>query len=149
MMPTLVHRIMPQPQRLRALGFALTTACCLLAGCNRGPYDMVRVEGTVLHEDGSPVATESYRMKFVPLEVNTAGDVHPRGATAKVEADGSFRVVTTVQYNDGLIAGKHRVYLPFGLAAGVPAEYSNPSTSPLIVDTAEGRRFELVVPTAN
>lgn len=126
-----------------------TLALAGLAGCGGGPFDMVRISGSVKFDDGRPVSGESFRMKFVPLDIKAEGDAHPRGATAKVNADGTFSVVTTLQYDDGIIAGKHRVYLRLGPESGVPPEYVDPSRSPLIVDTTAEKRFDLVIPSAN
>ena len=119
-------------------------------GCDSRPFDFTRVSGVVRYEDGEPLPVDEFRLKFVPLVDSPDGKHFARGATAEVGPGGEFRIVTTQRYNDGLIAGRHKVYLRVGRGPDgqplVPAPYTDPDSTPLEIDTADGRRLEIVVP---
>lgn len=138
------------PRRNGVKFTALCLAVAMAAGCNRGPFSLVSVSGAVAYEDGSPILDSEYLVKFVPQVESPDGENYPRVGTAKVKPDGTIRAVTTLKFNDGLIAGKHRVYFPFEPGPDgklpVPPEYTDPEKTPLEIDTADGRRLEIVVP---
>jgi hypothetical protein len=122
----------------------------LSGGCNREPFEHVRVSGTVTYEDGSPIPVEVLRLLFTsqapPLDEKT----HPRPGWAEVDvATGAFHSATTRKIGDGLVRGKHKVILsgagnselPSSL---VPPEYCDWARTPLEVDT-EHQPFTLKV----
>ncbi len=121
-----------------------------LTGCGGGPFDIVPVSGVVTYDDGSTIPSSDYRLKFVPQMDSPDGLNFPRVATAMVDGEGRFEQATTHKYGDGLIRGKHKVYLKLGDGPGgkplVPPDYLDADKTPLMVDTAEGRRFEITVP---
>ncbi len=121
-----------------------------VAGCSNEPFDIVTVSGTVMYEDGSPIPSDDYRLKFVPQIESPDGKAYPRVATAMIGADGSFSKTTTHKYGDGLAYGKHLVYLKIGKGPDgkplVPAEYLSSKTTPLEIDVSQSRQLEIRVP---
>jgi hypothetical protein len=64
-------------------------------------------------------------------------------------SNGTFDVVTSHKYADGLVRGKHRVLVSATTDSGdstklVPDEYLDSGRTPLVVDTAESP-FRLLV----
>lgn len=127
--------------------------CLLVLGCGGGPFDIVKVSGTVSYEDGSPIPSDDYRLKFVPLAGSPDGVSFPRTATAKVDQAGKFDCATTQKYGDGIIRGEHKVYLKINSTSGsgpvVPAAYLSAETTPLKIDTSEGRKLGIKIPHPN
>ncbi len=139
-----------KPQLRLACALAAAPLAALIAGCGGGPFDIVPVSGVVKYEDGSLIPSSDYRLKFVPQMDSPDGRNFPRVATAMVDAQGRFDQATTHKYGDGLIQGKHKVYIKIGDGPNgkrlVPAPYLDAEQTPLAVDTAEGRSFEILVP---
>ena len=57
-------------------------------------------------------------------------------------ADGTFDVVTSHEYGDGIVRGKHKVHIQAfdeqnQPSRAVPSEYSHPQKTPLEVDSAD------------
>ena len=116
----------------------------LQTGCNsENPFEQVQVAGTVTYEDGSMIPGEYVELQFLPQAPPLDERTHPRPGRAAVRtSDGSFDTVTSHKYGDGIAAGKHKV-LVFSFDAQrrptgtVPREYTQASTTPLEVDTAQ------------
>jgi hypothetical protein len=132
-----------------ALG-AACLAALFAAGCGGGgPYDLVKVSGSLKYEDGSLIPAEAILLRFDPEAASLDAKTHPRKGMTRVNvADGTFDSVTTHKYADGLVAGRHKVMV-FPTAKGKPAklipdEYIDPAKTPLEVDT-DDQPFELRV----
>jgi hypothetical protein len=115
-----------------------------LAGCGSGePFSYVKVNGKVSYTDGTPIPAK-IKLTFIavnPPTVDQATIARPAGAVAN--ADGTFDVVTSHTYDDGLIPGKHKVVLAVAAGRGGDSttnlfapEYSDPNKTPLEVNTA-------------
>lgn len=113
--------------------------CAIVAGCgSNSPFKYTKASGKVTYEDGTPIP--GVRLVFVAQDVAAVGISHPRPAMANVDAQGNFDCVTSYKYGDGLIPGKHKVFLQGAVENSgkptVPKEYLSELTTPLIVDTA-------------
>jgi len=124
---------------------------CGVAGCGPdSPFDQVQISGTLAYEDGTLIPAEMIILKFEPLaEPRDAKTYPPAGMSYVNVADGTFDVVTSHKYADGLVRGKHRVLVSATTASGdmttlVPAEYLDSDHTPLVVDTADSP-FRIVV----
>ena len=121
-----------------------------LAGCgSASPFDKVQVSGRVTYEDGSAIPGDRVEVEFRSLTPAIDKKTHPRPGVAIAQPDGSFDVVTSHKYGDGLIVGRHKVLIRSlntdGRPTGaVPAEYDRSDTTPLEVDTADSP-FDLKV----
>jgi hypothetical protein len=113
---------------------------CLAIGCSgsSSPFDYVPVEGKVVFEDGSPLTTG--KVVFRPL-APPQGTAYPRAGGTDLNSDGTFDIVTTQKYGDGLVAGKHKVAFMYATDADgnslVAKEYLDMATTPVEVDTAD------------
>ncbi|MEX2169793.1 MAG: hypothetical protein WD851_10815 [Pirellulales bacterium] len=113
-------------------------------GCSSdNPFDQVQVEGTVTYDDGSMIPGEYVELEFLPQTPPKDPRTHPKQGRAAVKtSDGSFDTVTSHKYGDGVVTGKHKV-LVFSFddqrrpTGAVPPEYTEASTTPLEVDTAQ------------
>ncbi len=123
---------------------AILLALALAAGCgSRDPYACVRVSGKVTYDDGSLIPAEQIRVTFVPQAPPINATVQPHSGSAAVDVkSGKFAAATTYSLNGGIIAGKHKV-LVYAYSGGklrtdlAPKEYSDPGTTPLLVDTSQ------------
>jgi hypothetical protein len=90
---------------VESIGFALCIFLfCGFAGCNRSPYELAEVSGSVLL-DGKPLPKA--KVMFAPVEVGDA--VNPgKPAFGLLQPDGSF-ALTTYAMNDGAVVGEHWV----------------------------------------
>ena len=123
--------------------FMSAAACLLLlCGCGaRDPFGYVKVSGRVTYEDGSRIPAERIVLTFVPQGLRLGRQDDPRRPAQVDVASGAFSVVSSNGYDDGLVAGKHKVLVltldrrkvPTPL---VPSEYRDPEHTPLEVDTA-------------
>jgi hypothetical protein len=121
---------------------------CAMSGCGSdSPFDYVPVQGRVTYEDGSLIPC-SFQLRFQSL-APPIGTAHPRPAMAEVKTDGTFDVVTSYKYGDGLVPGKHKVVIAYATDAGgrllVPEEYTTVLSTPLEIDTANSP-LEIKVP---
>lgn len=132
-------------------------AAVWLGGCRRSesPFRLVPVAGKVTYEDGSPISIPQggmVRIALVPQDVAPVGQAHPTAAQGTLNPDGSFSELTTYQFGDGAIVGRHKVVL-VALDAmeepvwTIPKQYGDVSTTPLEVTVERGGRnyFELKV----
>ena len=126
-------------------------ALVALGGCGSSdPFDYVKVRGKVTYDDGSPIPAHIVRVTFVPQAPPTDIKTHPRPGVADVDvATGTFDVVTSHQFGDGIVRGQHKVMIVAldqrqNATPEVPAIYGSVNTTPLVVD-AEDSPFELKV----
>lgn len=124
---------------------------CSATGCDSiNPFEQVKVRGTLTYDDGSLIPAEMIILKFEPLAKPLDAKTHPPAGMSYVNVeDGTFDVVTSHKYADGLVRGKHRVLVAATTKSGkstqlVPSEYIDSERTPLFVDTAE-TPFQLVV----
>ena len=129
----------------------LPLVLCGVAGCGPdNPFDLVKVSGTLTYDDGTLIPANMIILKFEPLAAPLNTKTHPPSGMSYVNvSDGTFDVVTSHKYADGLVRGKHRVLVSATTASGdstklVPDEYLDSGRTPLLVDTAESP-FRLVV----
>jgi hypothetical protein len=120
------------------------------AGCSSNTtFDYVPVSGKVTYEDGTtfPGGQLQFSSQADPI-----GTAHPRPGTASINQDGTFDVVTSHKYGDGLVSGKHKVSFIFATDAEgrllVPKEYASMATTPLVIDTADAP-IEIKIPKPN
>lgn len=119
----------------------LALAVCCFSGCGSGaPFDYIPVSGKITYDDGTPIPAGGIRLGFRSIDAKPVGDAHPRPAEAVVDAQGNFGSATSYKPNDGLIPGKHKVTIAYATDAKgkllVAKEYTDGSTTPLVVDTA-------------
>jgi len=119
-------------------------AALVAAGCGtQEPFPLVQVRGTVAYEDGTVIPAEPLVLTFYPQRPMLDPETHPRPGMALADpATGEIWDVSSHRASDGLVAGVHRVTLttlertplPGDL---LPAEYADPGTTPLEIDTAK------------
>ena len=86
------------------------SALSVLSGCGSGePFSMLPVSGKVKTQRGGPLPAGGIRLRFTPLAAPIDARTHPRPGAALTEADGAFTEVTTREFGDGLVVGKHQV----------------------------------------
>jgi len=118
----------------------LVTILVLLAGCSDTPYEIVPIHGKVTYKDGSLIPADAIYVRFYPQVESLSAKVHPRpGSTELDTEDGTFALVSTVEYGDGVIVGKHKVTVTVGDesptgAGSIPAKYADPATTPLEIE---------------
>lgn len=89
-------------QLRRLLLFAAVCLLLPLSGCSNKPKT-VSAGGTVTLQDGTPLAGAM-------IEFQLTDDAMAPTASAKVQADGSFKLGTTAE-DDGALEGQHRVLI--------------------------------------
>jgi hypothetical protein len=140
------------PHRLLLPAASLILTAALLSGCGGdAPFTLVKVDGTVTYDDGSPIPASGYRVKFRPLIESPDNKNFPRVAVAITDENGRFEAATTQRYGDGITYGVNAVYFerlnPEGKGRPfVPPEYTDSQKTPLRVDTNEGRSLTIKVP---
>lgn len=126
----------------------LSWVTILLACLGCGEKRTLDVTGTVLAEGGVPIAAESSMVVFQPDD--SSPNPGPRSATAAVEADGSFTLMTK-RPGDGVMPGDYRVVLWIWSNYGkqvpaVPVDYTRHATTPLRARIDfDSTRFDFVV----
>jgi hypothetical protein len=107
---------------LKGRAVTLIVAVCALSGCNKSPYELAPVHGTITI-NGRPVTQG--RVMFAPIASGEHRDVG-KPAFGTLQPDGSF-VLTTFVDGDGAVVGEHWVTI-FGpdkdTAAVVPVSGS-------------------------
>ncbi|HEV3418652.1 MAG TPA: hypothetical protein VG056_17665 [Pirellulales bacterium] len=137
------------PTTVKRFQFYACLGACLLAGlltgCGSGePFSYVKVNGKVSYDDGTPIPAKRIQLIFItqtvqPVDAKTSP---PQGKADVTSADGKFDVVTSHTYDDGLLAGKHKVMVIPKDETGrpveglVPKEYRELGTTPIEIDTA-------------
>ena len=122
-------------------GLLVIAAIMSSVGCGGSqPFSYIPVSGRLTYDDGMPVPAGGIRIGFKAIDAQPVGEAYPRPAEAVVNAEGNFESVTSYKPDDGLIPGKHKVTLYYAIDNQgkllVPKEYTDPSTTPLVVDTA-------------
>lgn len=103
-------------------------------GCGSGsPFDYVKVSGKLTYEDGTPIPSEGVILTFVPQEVEAIDEkFYPRSGVAYPSADGTFEVVTSYRYGDGIVQGKHKVLVSVrGMSFSQPGKGKKKQAEPL------------------
>ncbi len=125
--------------------FAVTLISISVIGCgNSGPYSMVKVTGSVKYEGGSLIDANRIIVNFLPQVEAVDAKTHPLLGRAELNvATGEFDLVTSHKYGDGVVKGKHKVFLSIdgGVTPAeelVRAEYLSADATPLTFDTSEG-----------
>lgn len=122
-----------------------------VVGCSDRPFDMVKVEGAVLYSDGAEIPAARIVVTFHPQDAPANERRHPRPGQAVVrQSGGLFDVVTSHEYADGIVAGRHKVTVvaqdeDWRPARGlIPAKYASVATTPLSVDASDSP-FKLLI----
>jgi hypothetical protein len=141
-----------QASFLRWFVAPLFVALLGFTGCGSDePFDYVKISGTVKYEDGTLIQADAIEVTFYPQAPPKDPKTHPRPGTAIVNvADGTFTNVTSHKPNDGVVPGEQKVTVqtfdqnhePTNV---LPAEYNSVNTTPLSVDTATSKKFDIVV----
>ncbi len=138
-----------QSSRISALLCIGLLAGSLLGCGSNGPFDYVKVSGKVTYEDGSLIPVDQMTITFVPQMPPVDEIHHARSGITYTGSEGTFSAVTSYKANDGLVVGKHKVVISTGAAysmggpskkkttPAVPKEYSDSSTTPIEIDTAD------------
>ena len=132
------------------LGFVLAVSLAALSGCGSEPFSYVKVAGKVSYEDGSLIPAERVKVTFVSQAPPLDSKTNPPSGVAEVDPKtGSFNVVTSHTYGDGLVRGEHKVLIEALNAEKlrsdlVPPEYTKAETTPLLVKTDQSP-FDLKV----
>jgi hypothetical protein len=122
----------------------------LLAGCGqKDPFSYVKISGKVTYEDGSTLPAV-VQLRFYPQSPPLDGKTYPRVGAGLTDAEGKYRSITSHLAGDGVVRGKHNVTLstPKGGRLPpdmVPPEYNSFDKTPLLVDTADPRTFNLKI----
>jgi hypothetical protein len=134
------------------LPLSLVAMIALATGCggNGSPFKSVPISGKVTYDDGSVIPVAGMKIYFHSL-APAVGDMHPRPGIGSVDADGSFKDITTYKYADGVVVGKNTVTLVCQeggkLTTKIPKEYEHPQSTPLQVEvTKSGQFLEIKVP---
>ena len=128
----------------RSLSIVVLLCSGVLAGCGSGdPFDYVKVSGKVTYEDESLIPADRVTGTSGPPADPADERTHPRPGVAEVSgADGTFDVVSSHRYGDGVVRGKHKVLI-ISLdkqevpTDAIPPEYADRNQTPLQVDTAD------------
>ncbi len=130
---------------IRALVFGL--AFLTLFGCRNDRMDLHPVSGTVAFEDGSIPEGEMATVTFVPVNA-----MEGKGASSKIEADGSYQLWTLEPGDGGALAGDYRVTLSItkgypNIQHQVDLKFTELSETPLKAKVVAGEEnhFDFVV----
>ncbi len=119
--------------------YSILVVCLACLGCGASESkSLVRVSGTCRYEDGSFIPGGGLQLTFVSQEAAASGNSEIKPGIASADGDGIFDFVTTHKYADGILPGKHKVYISAeaGSKPRVPKEYLSEQTTPIIIDTA-------------
>lgn len=122
----------------------------LVSGCAEShPYAIVPITGFVKYADGSLISAERIALTFTSDQPPLDSKTHPRPGIGDVNIEDGSVIVSTYEFDDGLIRGKHKVTVMSVDARGlptkdVPSRYHKSDTSGLTVDT-ENLPFELLI----
>jgi hypothetical protein len=125
----------------KAAAWSIVLVVMGLVGCgDSAPFSYVPVAGRVTYEDGTPIPASGMKLQFEPLDVQTVNGMHPRIATADLDAEGRFANATSHKYGDGLVPGKHKVAIGYATDKNgkllIPKEDASLAETKLIIDTA-------------
>jgi hypothetical protein len=145
------HRQFPATPGRQSVGLVLLLVLLGFCGCDKQPYSTVKVSGKVTYEDGSLIPADRIHIIFVSQAKPIDPKIHPRAGLADADPKtGKFDSVTSQNYNDGIVAGEHKVLIQAfrgqQLASDlVPAEYGSESTTPLAASSSKSP-FEFKIP---
>jgi len=115
-------------------------------GCGRNePFTYRSVRGTVKYDDASLIQANRLEVTFHPQAPPRDPKTHPRPGVANVDVvTGTIEEVTSHRYNDGIVAGEHKVTVHTYGSDGLPTdtlrdEYTDASTTPLRYHTSDGQ----------
>lgn len=133
------------PVRVRVSLFVL--ASLVLCGCNSDRMDLHPASGTVAFEDGSIPQGEMATITFTPLNA-----MEGKGASSKIESDGTFQLWTIKPGDGGALAGEYRVTLSItkgypDIVHQVDEKFTDLSETPLTAEVVKGEKneFDFVV----
>ena len=134
-------------------GLWLMVLVVALTGClgSSEPFDYVEVTGKVTYEDGSIIPADNITVTFVPQLESVDETIYPPSGMADVNvADGTFDTVTSRNYGDGIVPGKHKVLVQAFIgemepSTAIPAIYADPATTPLEIDTSDTKPLKLLI----
>lgn len=128
-------------------------AIATLSGCGSdNAYETIKVSGDIKYDDGSIIPAQRIELKFYSQAPGKDVKTVPKMGVTEVEvAQGTFSMVSTYDFGDGIIQGKHKVVAAAmdgknGYLDAIPEAYRNLKTTPLTVDTTDGRKINLVIP---
>lgn len=114
-------------------------------GCgSQEPFSYRKVTGTVKYDDESLIQAARVEVAFHPQVPPKDSKTHPRPGIAEVDlATGAIKEVTSHKYDDGVVAGEHKVTVQAYGSGSQPAdllraEYTDVSTTPLTYRTSDG-----------
>lgn len=120
----------------------------VVLGCGGGaPYDLIPVSGKVTYDDGSLIPAGRITVTFIPQVSPVDEKTYPRASVAEVNvADGTFSKMTTWQFGDGVILGRHEVeVICYGdednPTSPIPKSYRNADLSPPRVEVGPDSIF--------
>lgn len=122
--------------RFFRFGLSLTSLVLMLAAAVANATDI----GANIFSDDFEAGTAGWVAQVEPVDPAT----HPRPGAAEVDVTtGKFKFATSHKCADGVVKGKHRVFLMIGAEgrpaeALVPSEYLDVSLPPLEYDTSDG-----------
>lgn len=137
--------------RQRHLSYGLPLLTVMAFGCGTSsPFDYQPTSGTITYEDGQPISPGGLELCFAAQVESPDGEAYPRTAIAHVDGSGKFNEVTSYKFGDGLIPGKHKVFIKSGAGPDgkplVSKEYASVDSTPLLVDSSSTDVLEIKVP---
>lgn len=135
-----------------ALAALLLGGILPFTGCGEAePFDYVPVKGSVKYSDGSLIEADIVEVTFYSETPPKDPKIRARPGVATVNvADGTFTSATSHKLDDGIVPGPHKVTVQTFDAAHtptnvLPAQYTDPSTSPLRFDTTKQKTADFTI----
>jgi hypothetical protein len=121
-----------------------------IGGCNREPFEYVKVHGKISYEDGSLIPAKRLIVRFIPQTPSQSAARTPRPGDAIVDAKtGMFDRVTSHTPGDGIVVGDHKVVIRGG-GSLVPEEYTRSETTPLKANSSDSPfEFKIKKPSSD
>jgi hypothetical protein len=126
--------------------------CLALSGCGSdNAYRTVKRSGSIKYDDGSLIPATRIELKFYSQAERISAKTGPKWGVAEVDvADGTFSIINTYDYDDGIIPGKHKVVamamnernIP---TDAIPKKCHVSSTTDIEIDTEDGD-INIVIP---
>lgn len=138
--------------RLLTSLIVISLLCVTIAGCgSKNAYKTVRRSGTIKYDDGTLIPATRIELKFYSQAERISQKTGPKWGVCEVDvADGSISIISTYDWDDGIIPGKHKVSAMAMDAKNVPTdaipkECHTVTTTPLEIDTDDGD-ITIVIP---